>query len=378
MRVAFVTNLLTPYRAYLFDYMERVFRINQDVFKVFAMCQSKSDRPWKYEQFKRDYTEALPSRQIRVKNYYLFFNKLSPINHFNPDIIVCAGSYFLPTVVHLLLTKKKYNRRVYLWSESHDKEQKNHGRLFIKLRNGIKQFTLSKFDGFLYASELAKQFVEKYAVPSAHYIYFPNTVDQEAFSQAHLNLTDNHESIIKRYDVADKFVFFTPARLSKEKGLLEFLDILNGSKSKSKVIWLIAGSGELKSVIYSRAQEYDLNVQLLGQCNQDQVIELLSIADCFLLPSFSDPNPLSVIEALWAGKPIFISDGVGNQKEAVIEGVNGFIFNYDNTVSAIDMLDKVINSSREWLDNASAVSYSIAESTYDIKKVVSNFTQKLH
>jgi glycosyltransferase involved in cell wall biosynthesis len=50
-------------------------------------------------------------------------------------------------------------------------------------------------------------------------------------------------------------------------------------------------------------------------------------ADIFCLPSFSDPCPLVINEALCAGLPLLISDHCGNHYESVKNGINGIVFN---------------------------------------------------
>ena len=39
-----------------------------------------------------------------------------------------------------------------------------------------------------------------------------------------------------------------------------------------------------------------------------------------ILPSLSDPNPLSCIEACWSANPLIVSEHVGNNPEIITEG----------------------------------------------------------
>lgn len=50
------------------------------------------------------------------------------------------------------------------------------------------------------------------------------------------------------------------------------------------------------------------------------MIELYSISDVFVLPSISDANPLTCIEALWTELPLFISENCGNYPEVIEQG----------------------------------------------------------
>ena len=95
-----------------------------------------------------------------------------------------------------------------------------------------------------------------------------------------------------------------------------------------------------------------------------------------MLPSFSDPNPLSVIEALNAGLPIFVSNQCGNVHEAVQEGQNGFSFNPYDTNEIKQMFGKLIARKEEFqiLGNTSL---KIAEENFSPVSISHNFFKKI-
>ena len=85
-----------------------------------------------------------------------------------------------------------------------------------------------------------------------------------------------------------------------------------------------AGRGELLGQLKAEAAELGIeeNVKFLG-LRQD-VPELLQELDIFVLPSLSEGLPLSVLEAMAAGKPVVATD-VGGIREAVIDEHTGFL-----------------------------------------------------
>ena len=133
---------------------------------------------------------------------------------------------------------------------------------------------------------------------------------------------------------------------------------------------MIAGSGELREKIIERSEEYRLDVRLLGEKSQEEIMQLYAISDAFLMPSLSDPNPLTCIEALWEGLPLFISDHCGNSYEVIRQGINGYVFSYENLENALEMFDKIVTADLEWREIASKTSGEIAEKLYNSQNTV--------
>lgn len=132
-------------------------------------------------------------------------------------------------------------------------------------------------------------------------------------------------------------VWIIPARLSPEKGILNFMDLLVKTKFKeSNITIIIPGTGPLESNIKAKITDLGLKISLLGFQNQKEMAELYALSDVFVLPSLSDSNPLTCIEALWSGKPLLVSAHVGNYPEVIEEGVNGYVFDYSKSPQAIE------------------------------------------
>lgn len=140
---------------------------------------------------------------------------------------------------------------------------------------------------------------------------------------------------------------------------------------------LIPGTGEYQSEIEKKIANVNLDVRLLGFQQQDHIMELYAISDFFILPSLSDPNPLTCIEALWSGLPLLVSTHVGNYPEVVQEGLNGYVFDYSNPQRAINQIECLLNSSMEWREKATRVSLEIAKSIYNSENVVKRFVDNL-
>lgn len=94
------------------------------------------------------------------------------------------------------------------------------------------------------------------------------------------------------------------------------------------------------------------------------------------MPSLSDPNPLTCIEALWSGLPLLVSNHVGNYPEVVKEDKNGFVFNYDKRDELYNILDSILLKNEEWYKEAKEYSYNLACHNYNASDVALKIINK--
>lgn len=115
------------------------------------------------------------------------------------------------------------------------------------------------------------------------------------------------------------------ARLEKHKGQLDTLAVFNKIYKKNSDIKLIlVGEGSVKSEILEKIEEYKLTdvVEMLGF--RKDIKDLLNSSDIFLLPSYDEGLPLSILEAMSMGIPT-ISTKIAGIPEIITDGENGFL-----------------------------------------------------
>ena len=115
----------------------------------------------------------------------------------------------------------------------------------------------------------------------------------------------------KKLGLSDNLVVGTIANYSVVKNPMGLIDIFLAVKKKNpkvKLLWV--GEGSMRAEIENRLikEGVSKDVSLLG--SRYDVPSLLQTIDAFLLPSFNEGVPVSVIEAQAAGLPCFISDSV--------------------------------------------------------------------
>lgn len=127
----------------------------------------------------------------------------------------------------------------------------------------------------------------------------------------------------------DCFLAAAACRLSWEKGLSVLVDAAGrisaaGSAPAGGIKYVIAGEGplekELKAVIKARG----LADSFIFAGFLDDVRSLLAAADVFVLPSYREGFPVSVLEAMAAGKPV-IASGIDGVEESVADWETGLL-----------------------------------------------------
>jgi glycosyltransferase involved in cell wall biosynthesis len=154
----------------------------------------------------------------------------------------------------------------------------------------------------------------------------PNTIDDAFYSAVSPGGKCAARELLQLSATA--IVLVAVARLVDFKGIPELVDGYLGlsDDEKRRCHLVILGDGPLReSLTRKLVSTGTTTVFLPGHVDAEQLRQYLSAADAFILPSKIDPNPLSAIEAAFAGKPLIISKYAGNVDDLVQEGNNGWV-----------------------------------------------------
>ena len=116
-------------------------------------------------------------------------------------------------------------------------------------------------------------------------------------------------------------IVFTPARLHAQKGQ-RFL--LQAATLVPDAVFVLAGDGPDREELEIQARSLGLGdrVRFLGY--RRDIADLLATCDVFVLPSLYEGLPLSILEAMAAGRPV-ISSAIGGSNEVVRNGDTGLL-----------------------------------------------------
>jgi len=133
------------------------------------------------------------------------------------------------------------------------------------------------------------------------------------------------------------------ARLIKEKGIYELLDAFRSLSQQFKNLELvIAGDGAILNELKTEYQEFK-NIIWKGHVQGEAKISLFSSADIYVLPSYSEGLPISLLEAMAFGLPI-ITTPVGGLKTFFQEGKMGYTVEVGSAKSLQEVLEKLLHN----------------------------------
>lgn len=151
-------------------------------------------------------------------------------------------------------------------------------------------------------------------------------------------------------------------RLETVKNHVFAIQIANYLKNKNVSFkMLIIGSGSQRDLLESRIKQYNLSshVKLLGV--RSDIPTCLKVMDVFLMPSFFEGLPVSLIEAQASGVPCIVSDNITLEADI---GLNLIHFiNLDQSVESWGKL--ILDMKGKKFENKEKIVQAIKEKGYD-------------
>ncbi len=139
-------------------------------------------------------------------------------------------------------------------------------------------------------------------------------------------------------------VFGHVGRLHAQKGQRYLLDAFRTvtAEHPHAALWII-GEGELRGELMGFARDLGVESAATFLGARTDIPEILSAVDVFVLPSLWEGQPLSVLEAMAAGKPIIASrvDGI---REILVDGVNALLVPAANAEQLAEAMMRVIQN----------------------------------
>jgi glycosyltransferase involved in cell wall biosynthesis len=132
------------------------------------------------------------------------------------------------------------------------------------------------------------------------------------------------------------------ARLSEQKGHVHLLDAAaRVLQKRPEVRVLIAGDGDRAEALRAQAHALGITERVVFAGHREDVADVLGAIDIFCISSLYEGTPLSLFEAMAAGKTI-VSTAVDGCREVLEEGVTGLLVPPRDPAALADALRRVV------------------------------------
>ena len=175
------------------------------------------------------------------------------------------------------------------------------------------------------------------------------------------NIINNPKNIEKNKSTGlIQFLFL--GKVMDEKGVFDLLNLVYNNKEylQNKINIIVGGDGEIEK-LRNKIQEFEIShiVDYIGWVSGDDKIMLLNESDVFLLPSYYEGLPISILEAMSYYMPI-ISTDVGGIPTIVKENINGILIKPGDQAS-------LFGAMRFFIDNPDEI-YRYGQNSYTLVK----------
>ncbi len=227
----------------------------------------------------------------------------------------------------------------------------------------------------------------RFAFKKIQRIFFQNTENRQFFID-HSLFTDKHGLLpgsgvnLERFaplpypDETDGIHFVFISRIMREKGIKQYLDAAAHFKgSHPNIHFHICGFCE--SEYQGKLEEYSKNGTVIYHGMVRNVREILAKIHCTIHPSFY-PEGISnvLLESCACARPIITTDRSGC-REAVDDGVNGFIVKQRDSEDLIQKIEKFLALTHEQKMQLGLAGRTKVEKEFDRKIVVDAYLKEL-
>ena len=212
-------------------------------------------------------------------------------------------------------------------------------------------------------------------------IIFQNQDDQSLFYKLKIIMKKKLSNIVNGSGVdlnayplsslPSKPVFLMISRLLVDKGVREYVGAAKIVLSRfSNVTFQLAGGlDENPSCITAQELQSWINegnIEYLGEIKSVQSI--LKSCRYYVLPSYREGTPRSILEALSTGRPVITTD-VPGCRETVVHEKNGLLVPAKDPVALANAMIRLLKEKDETIKKMVQESYLIAKDKYEINKV---------
>ena len=144
----------------------------------------------------------------------------------------------------------------------------------------------------------------------------------------------------------DKFTFIFVGRIVRDKGINELIDAfqtLYKNYPQARLILVGQYEKDLDPINYETIDKIENHpsIEFVGRQINDGLLSYYAASDCFILPSYREGFPNTVLEAGAMGLPSIVTD-INGSREIIEDGKNGLIIPSKDVSALYEAMKKIM------------------------------------
>lgn len=136
--------------------------------------------------------------------------------------------------------------------------------------------------------------------------------------------------------------------ITEEKGVFDLLNAISVKKYswEGKIMFHICGKGDIDKML-AQIDSLGLNKLVIyeGWANKQKKVEMFNASDAFILPSYKEGMPISILESLSYGVPV-LATPVGGIPDIIRNRENGMLFKPGCTEDLCEVVNSVVTDAQ--------------------------------
>jgi N,N'-diacetylbacillosaminyl-diphospho-undecaprenol alpha-1,3-N-acetylgalactosaminyltransferase len=194
-------------------------------------------------------------------------------------------------------------------------------------------------------------------------------IDTNEFNPASINKVEI-DDLKNALSVSNKMIVLMVARAIWHKGVREFYEAAKRLSQNESIQFILAGDID-EGNPSSADKTYLSKGDVLWLGHRDDMLLLTAMSDIYVLPSYREGIPRTLLEAASMAKPIITTDTVGC-REVVLDGENGYLVPVKDAVKLAQKVEYLAEhpDKRKIMGENGRI---IAIREFDIKRVVEQY-----
>ena len=210
------------------------------------------------------------------------------------------------------------------------------------MRRMLRKVICAGVDCFTYNGPSCRRYLESLSIEDQRLFHFPYCIDDRAVSDR----TANCESADAPSDIRRMLYC---GSISERKGILQFVQAMMkwcAENPQRSVRLELAGGGPLEEEV-RQCELGNLEIELLGNCNQDELREAYARTNVCVFPTLADEWGLVPIEAMASGVPVLGSIHAQSVEAVCVESQNGWVFDPVADTSMADAIERCMQCTND-------------------------------